>query len=157
VTGSEGSIVREATEADAEAVGRLLDDFNREYDDPTPGAEALARRVRMLLAGGETAVLLAGPGPDGLALLRFRPSLWSEALECYLAELYVVPDRRGRGLGRALMDAAIEYARARGADRMDLGTSEDDVAARGLYESLGFTNREGRPDGPVMLFYEREL
>ena len=154
---SERRIVREATEADADAVGRLLDDFNREYDDPTPGAAALAGRVRTLLAEGDTAVLLAGPGPDGLALLRFRPSLWSEALECYLAELYVVPGRRGRGLGRALMNAAIEHARRRGADYMDLGTSEDDVAARRLYESLGFTNREGTPDGPVMYFYEREL
>jgi ribosomal protein S18 acetylase RimI-like enzyme len=78
-------------------------------------------------------------------------------LECYLAELYVVPDRRGQGLGRALMEAAIELARAEGADYMDLNTSEDDVAARALYESLGFTNREGRPDGPVMHYYEREL
>jgi hypothetical protein len=40
---------------------------------------------------------------------------------------------------------------------MDLGTSEDDVAARALYESLGFTNREGGPDGPISYFYEREL
>ena len=40
---------------------------------------------------------------------------------------------------------------------MDLGTSETDVAARGLYDSAGFTNREGKPDGPVMLYYERDL
>jgi hypothetical protein len=40
---------------------------------------------------------------------------------------------------------------------MDLGTSDDDVAARRLYESLGFTNRENGPDGPVMYVYEREL
>ena len=40
---------------------------------------------------------------------------------------------------------------------MDLGTGEDDVAARGLYESLGFSNREREPDGPTALFYEREL
>jgi ribosomal protein S18 acetylase RimI-like enzyme len=69
----------------------------------------------------------------------------------------VIPERRGQGLGRALMEAAIELARREGADRMDLGTSEDDVAARALYESLGFTNREGKPDGPIMYFYEREL
>ena len=55
------------------------------------------------------------------------------------------------------MNAAIVHARRRGAGYMDLGTSEDDVAARRLYESHGFTNREGRPDGPVMYFYEREL
>ena len=51
----------------------------------------------------------------------------------------------------------MEEARSRGADHIDLGTSEDDVAARGLYESAGFTNREGKPDGPVMLYYERDL
>ena len=51
----------------------------------------------------------------------------------------------------------MEEARVAGADYIDLGTSEDDTAARGLYESLGFTNREGRPDGPVMYVYEREL
>ena len=35
--------------------------------------------------------------------------------------------------------------------------SEDDVAARSLYESLGFINREGGPDGPITYFYERGL
>jgi ribosomal protein S18 acetylase RimI-like enzyme len=149
--------VRRAAASDAGAIGRLLHDFNTEYGDPTPGPRRLADRVRELLDGGDTAVLLCGDGPDGLAVLRFRPALWSRAPECYLAELYVVPARRGHGLGRALMDAAMELARERGADHMDLGTSEDDVAARALYEKLGFTNREGRPDGPRMLYYEREL
>jgi ribosomal protein S18 acetylase RimI-like enzyme len=55
------------------------------------------------------------------------------------------------------MDAAIELARREGADHMELNTSEGDVAARALYERLGFTNREGRPDGPIMYYYEREL
>jgi ribosomal protein S18 acetylase RimI-like enzyme len=142
---------------DAEAIGRLLHDFNREFDEPTPSPSKLAERFRQLLAGPDTAVLLAGAGPDGLAVLRFRPAIWSEALECYLAELYVVPDRRGQGLGRALMEAAIEFARSRGADYMDLGTSEDDTAAIALYESLGFDNREGKPDGPINYYYEREL
>ncbi len=149
--------VREAEAADAAAIGRLLHDFNTEYDEHSPGPEAVAGRVRELLAGGDTAVLLGGEGPDGLAVLRFRPSIWSQGLECYLAELYVVPDLRGHGLGRALMEASMDRARREGADYMDLGTSEDDVAARALYESLGFSNREGRPDGPLNYFYEREL
>jgi ribosomal protein S18 acetylase RimI-like enzyme len=148
--------VRPAEAADAEAVGRLLHDFNTEFDEPTPDPPALAERIRELLPTGETKVLLAGEGPDGVAVLRFRPALWTRALECYLAELYVVPELRGRGLGRALMEAAMELARAEGADRMELGTSDDDVAARGLYESLGFVNTEG-PGGPLMYFYERDL
>jgi ribosomal protein S18 acetylase RimI-like enzyme len=55
------------------------------------------------------------------------------------------------------MEAAIEFARHEGATHMDLGTGEHDTAARRLYESLGFSNREGRPDGPLNYFYEREL
>jgi GNAT superfamily N-acetyltransferase len=146
-----------ASEADVEAIGRLLHDFNTEYDEPTPEAAQIAERMRELMAGGDTAVLLGGAGPHGLAVLRFRPSIWSRALECYLAELYVVPARRGRGLGRALMSAAIEFARESGADYMDLNTAETDVAARARYESLGFSNREGKPNGPINFYYEREL
>jgi ribosomal protein S18 acetylase RimI-like enzyme len=153
----EESATRVATAADAEIVGRLLHDFNREFDEPTPGPERLAERIEALLREGQTAVLLAGSGPDGLAVLRFRPGIWSDALECYLAELYVAPSLRRHGLGRALVRAAIELARTRGADHMDLGTGEQDVAARALYESLGFSNREGKPDGPINYFYELEL
>jgi ribosomal protein S18 acetylase RimI-like enzyme len=143
--------------ADAADVGRLLHDFNSEYDDYTPGPQAMAKRIAELLASGDVLVLLAGSGPDGLALLRLRPSLWSETLDCYLEELYVVPDRRGQGLGQALMEAAIETARKEGAAHMDLGTAETDTAARALYEKLGFSRTEGKPDGPVNYFYEREL
>jgi ribosomal protein S18 acetylase RimI-like enzyme len=149
--------VRLAQVADAKAIGQLLHDFNEEYDDPTPEPAWLADRLQRLLGEEEITVLLAGAGPDGLALLRFSPSIWSEALECYLAELYVVPARRGRGLGRALMQATLELARGKGADHIDLGTSETDHVARALYESLGFSNREGKPGGPINYYYERKL
>jgi ribosomal protein S18 acetylase RimI-like enzyme len=148
--------VRVANLDDAAAIGQLLYAFNREFDDPTPEPSALAVRVRQLLDGGDTLVLLAGTGPDGLAVLRFRAAIWSTGLECYLAELYVTPARRGQGLGRALMEAALREARNRGADTMDIGVDEPDFAARRLYESLGFTNRAGG-DGPLMYVYERDL
>jgi ribosomal protein S18 acetylase RimI-like enzyme len=148
---------RRAGPEDAEAVGRLLHDFNSEFGDFTPGPGQLARRIGDLLDSGQVSVVLAGDGPDGLALMRFRPSLWTETLDCYLEELYVVPDRRGRGIGRALMEAAMDLARSEGAAHMDLGTGEDDTAARALYEKLGFSNREGKPDGSVQFFYERVL
>jgi ribosomal protein S18 acetylase RimI-like enzyme len=149
--------IRRAEIEDAGEVGRLLHDFNTEYDEYTPGPEAMGKRIGQLLQSGDVTALLAGDGPDGLAVLRFRPSLWSESLDCYLEELYVVPDRRGQGLGQALMEAAIETARAEGARYMDLGTAETDTAARALYEKLGFSRTEGKPDGAVNYFYEREL
>jgi ribosomal protein S18 acetylase RimI-like enzyme len=149
--------VRRAGVEDAPAIARLLHDFNREFGEPTPPVEELTERCRRLIDEGEITVLLSGDGPDGLALLRFRPALWSAGLEAYLQELYVAPPRRGRGIGRALLQAAIDLSRERGADGIDLHTGETDTAARALYESIGFTNREGAPDGPSMLFYEREL
>ena len=51
----------------------------------------------------------------------------------------------------------MDVARGEGAARMELGTSEHDTTARALYESAGFSDREGGPDGPVMFFYERDL
>jgi ribosomal protein S18 acetylase RimI-like enzyme len=149
--------VRPAGSGDAAEIGRLLHDFNTEFGDDTPGPEAVAKRIGELLESGDVTVLLGGDGPDGLALLRFRPSLWSQTLDCYLEELYVVPDRRGQGLGQALMEAAMDLARERGAAHMELGTAETDTAARALYEKLGFDNHEGKPDGPVNFFYERQL
>jgi ribosomal protein S18 acetylase RimI-like enzyme len=149
--------VRRAGAADAAEVARLLHDFNTEFGEPTPGVAFLTGHIRRLMVEREITVLLAGERPDGIALLRFRPSLWTAALDAHLEELYVAPPQRGRGIGRALLEAAMDAARERGAARMDLGTSEDDTAALALYESAGFTNRERAPDGPVMLYYERDL
>jgi ribosomal protein S18 acetylase RimI-like enzyme len=149
--------IRFARAADARVFGRLLHTFNVEFGESTPTAGVIAERAAPLIESGEVTVLFAGEGPDGFAELRFRPSLYTGALDAYLEELYVVPERRRRGLGRALLEASIRYARARGAAHIDLGTSEDDVAARALYESAGFTNREGGPGGPRMLYYERDL
>ncbi len=151
------SEVRLASAADAPVFGRLLHVFNIEFGESTPAADVIAERAAPLIKDGELTVLFAGEGPDGFAELRFRPSLYTGALDAYVEELYVVPERRGCGLGRALLEAAMEHARERGAAHIDLGTSEDDIAARALYENAGFTNREGGPEGPRMLYYKRDL
>jgi ribosomal protein S18 acetylase RimI-like enzyme len=148
---------RLATAEDAAEIGRLLHDFNTEYNDFTPGPEVLAKRIAAMIEADEATVLLAGDGPDGVGVLRFRRLVFHDGLHAYLEELYVAPPRRGQGLGRALLDLAMQTARERGAIWIELGTSEDDVAARGLYESAGFINREGGPGGPVMYVYEREV
>ena len=149
---------RVATAADAREVAALLHRFNTEYHEPSPGADVLEPRVREHIERDLSAFLLAGPADVGVAQLRFRDYLFTGAPTCYLEELFVVPDRRGEGHGRTLMETAIELARERGATTMELGTALDDAAARGLYESLGFSNfeREGDP-GSQMLYYEREL
>jgi ribosomal protein S18 acetylase RimI-like enzyme len=149
--------IRRAGIEDAADIARLLHDFNTEFSEPTPGVGALTEIARRMLTAAEMTVLLAGPGPDAISLLRFRTSPWTGSPEAYLQELYVAPALRGRGIGRALLEATIKVAREAGATGIDLNTGETDAAARSLYESAGFTNREGGPDGPSMLFYEREI
>jgi ribosomal protein S18 acetylase RimI-like enzyme len=151
------SEIRRATAADAAAVARLLHDFNSEYEDDTPGVPALTERLGELLADNAIIVLLAGDPPKGFALFRIRPSLWAKAGDAYLEELYVAPKSRRRGIGRALLEASVEAARKAGANHFELTTGEDDTEARALYESHGFTNHEGAPDGPRMLYYELDL
>lgn len=150
-----GAEIRRAGPEEAVTVARLLHDFNTEFEEETPGVEALTGFTQSLIESGEIVVLLANEG-DGIALWRLRTSPWTGQPEAYLQELYVVPARRGGGIGRALLEATMEQARAAGATGIDLNTGEADAAARALYESAGFTNLEG-PDGPRMLFYEREL
>jgi ribosomal protein S18 acetylase RimI-like enzyme len=165
MTSSDGPVAWRGTPSDAATIAALLIDFNTEFGEPAPSPADLAVRVGELIAAGDSVILLGRVGPNavsgtsricGVAVLRFRLAIWSPGLECYLAELYVAPDQRGYGLGRALMIAAMELARSEGADRMDLGTGEDDTVARALYESLGFSNREGGT-GSINYFYEIEL
>jgi len=157
VSEGEANEIRRAQVGDAPAVAQLLHDFNTEYDDPTPGVPALTNRIEELLAAEAITVLLAGNPPLGLALFRTRPSLWSTATDVYLEELYVVPEKRRQGIGRRLLDAAMDAARESGADHFELTTGETDTEARALYESTGMTNHEGSPDGPRMLYYELDL
>jgi ribosomal protein S18 acetylase RimI-like enzyme len=141
------------------AAAHLLHDFNVEYDDPAPPPEQLATRLTELLATEQVVVLLArdqAGAATGVAVMRLQPSVWSEAQEAYLAELYVIPTRRGLGYGRELITEAMRVARDRAANYAFLVTSEDDRAAQRLYEAAGFRRTEGER-GPLMLAYERDL
>ena len=156
-------MVEIVTAADRDALaaaGRLLHDFNVEYDEPTPSPAELTERLTELVAGDHVTVLLARDRDDraavGVAVLRLQPSVWSQGSEAYLAELYVVPSRRGQGYGRELITEAMRHARERGADYALVVTSEQDRLAQRLYEAAGFRRTEGE-GGPLMLAYEREL
>ncbi len=149
--------IRRAEAGDAATIAQLLHDFNSEYEDYTPGVPALTERLSELLAEEAIVALLAGDPPTGFALFRLRPSLWAQAGDAYLEELYVIPAQRRKGIGRALLEASIDAARESGASHFELTTGETDTEARTLYESRGFTNHEGAPDGPRMLYYELDL
>lgn len=141
------------------AAAQLLHDFNTEYDEPAPEPELLADILARRIGDGNATVLLARDEARtavGVAVLRLQPSLWSDAQEAYLAELYVVPTRRGQGFGRELLDQVLATSRAAGADYAFVITSEEDRDAQRAYEAAGFRRTEGE-GGPLMLAYEQDL
>jgi GNAT superfamily N-acetyltransferase len=148
--------VRVATAADAAAVARLLDDFNREFDTPSPGVDVLTPRLQELLPAGAVVALLAGDPVVGLALITLRPNVWYAGPVGLLDELYVVPPLRGRGSGSALLAAAEQVVRARGGELLEINVDSDDIGARRFYERHGYRNSDpGRDD--QLLYYVREL
>lgn len=134
----------------------LLDDFNREFDTPTPGVDVLTGRLRHLLVGNDVVVLLIGQPAVGVAVVSFRLNVWYAGPVALLDELYVRPHLRGRRLGHALLEAACDLARQRGADVLEINVDGEDTDARRFYEAHGFTNTEPGATEP-MFFYYREL
>lgn len=129
-------LIRQATPADATAVARLNKDFNDVDTDPIEMATRIARCIateRIFLAE-----------IDGLAIGFL--SLWLFPMVCYaspyaeIAELFVEEGYRRRGVGRALIEQAIETARREGATEIKLNTGFRNTAAQQLYYALGFHN-----------------
>jgi GNAT superfamily N-acetyltransferase len=142
---------------DFQTAAKLLVDFNAEYDESAPDPDFWARHIALLSADGVARVYLIGRPALGFAVLRLRTSTYEEALEGYLAEMYVAPDHRGRGLGTVLLQAVIDDARAQGATYLDLTTTQADTSAMALYEKFGFDCHEGKGSGPLSLYYELNL
>ena len=133
---------RQATPDDAEEVARLLHDFNSEFESPSPGAEVLAARLGLLLAGAETVAILAGKPAVAVALVTLRPNVWYAGQVALLDELYVVPHLRGQGIGSAIVDQLVSMSRARGVDLIEINVDEGDIDARRFYERHGFSSTE---------------
>ena len=72
----------------------------------------------------------------GIALVVFHPSTWSPTSYCYLEDLYVTPEARGLGTGKALIEAVYTAADARGATRTYWVTEESNADARRLYDRV---------------------
>lgn len=134
--------VRLATSIDTPTIARLLHDFNTEFDSPTPGVDALERRLEPLVNSPSMFVVLAGEPAEGLAVVSLRPNVWFDGPVALLDELYVVPSGRNQGAGTALLNAARKEAKVRGAEHMEINVDEPDTDAQRFYERHGFTRIE---------------
>jgi len=80
-----------------------------------------------------------------------------DASTCELKRMYFLPRVRGLGWGRRMAQTAIQWAKSAGFERMRLDTDHQLVAARRLYESLGFQPIPRYNNSMAELFFERAL
>lgn len=154
--------IRPATTADLPALGRLgahLMRVHHEFDrlrflapgdDPERG---YAWFLGTQLEDADAVLLVADDdgGVIGYVWAAIEPLSWKDLRDTcgYVHDLVVDPGARGRGAGRALLDAAVDWLRGRGMPRVVLGTAEQNVVARTLFARAGFR--------PTMIEMTREL
>jgi GNAT superfamily N-acetyltransferase len=72
----------------------------------------------------------------GFAHRVVHPSTWASGPVCYLEDLMVDPAHRGRGIGRALIEATVSWAREAGCETVYWHTGQDNATARRLYDDV---------------------
>ena len=146
--------IRPATPSDLERIAPMFDAYRQFYGKPAD-LDRARDFIRERLARGESVIFLAEDESGGaLGFVQLFPSFTSvEARRLWvLNDLFVAEEARGRGVGRALMNAAREHAVRTGAKRLTLETMEDNERAWSLYEALGYVKSE-----PNVRYYTLEL
>jgi len=133
--------VRRCSPSDAAVLGRLLWEFNTEFESDTDPADVLTERFARLLECDDVIALLAGED-DGFAFLTLRPAIWYDGPVSQLEELYVAPALRDQGIGTAILDAARRLVHELGSPEMHINVDEIDEDTRRFYERHGFVNIE---------------
>ena len=130
--------IRDATEADARAVAALLADIGHPAS-PAAASAHIARftgdpasRLQVAQAAGELV---------GLVATHIVPRLDDDRCSCRVTDIVVAADHRRSGIGSALLAAAEDEARRRGAPRLDLASGSWRTAAHAFYSSRGFERR----------------
>jgi GNAT superfamily N-acetyltransferase len=137
---AEGIDVSALREEEFETLLPLIAAYQRFYEVVDVDADRNRFFFRRFLAPSEIGLLLAARDETGL-ILGYACLYWHfsslQAVDTVLMnDLFVVPEARGRGIGRALIEATAEVARERGAAWVEWSTAPDNHTAQRLYDSL---------------------
>lgn len=135
-----GYAIRPATRSDAGAIYRFvceLAEFEKALDQVETSEEGLAEAI--FGEGSVTGALIAEAEgePVGFAVHYFSFSTWQGRNGIYLEDLYVTPEHRGAGLGRALMKAVAEIGVAKNCGRMEWSVLDWNEGAIRVYDGIG--------------------
>ena len=131
--------ITKASIADAESVSALFDQYRQFYQqdsDINLSHDYITKRIST-----ETSVIFLAKLNNqavGFTQLYFSYCSVDASPICVLYDLFVDSDARQFGVGRSLMNTALEYAKGTGASRIDLETEITNTNAQQLYESLGY-------------------
>jgi GNAT superfamily N-acetyltransferase len=132
--------IRPIEPADAPAWRRLwrayLDFYRTELPDAIY-ASTFARLTDSAVTDYHGLLALEGEAPVGLVHYIFHRHGWQIEDACYLQDLYVAPEARGTGAGRALIEAVYAAADAAGRPNVYWLTEETNATARRLYDRIG--------------------
>jgi ribosomal protein S18 acetylase RimI-like enzyme len=131
--------IRLAEARDLDQLAELFDQYRQFYECP-PDLGAAKNWLAENLERGRSTLFAADNGSQLLGFTQLYPALCSVDLVDYfvLYDLYVVEAARRQGIARALMNAASDWAKAQGADRLDLETARDNAPGQALYRDLGY-------------------
>jgi GNAT superfamily N-acetyltransferase len=139
--------IREADFDNPMDAAGIVDVLNSYASDPIGGGKPLTDDVRerlvpALRAQPHALVLLAfaDAQPVGIAACFFGLSTFQARPLLNIHDLAVIPERRGMGIGRALLAKAEQHALSRDCCKLTLEVQDDNVRARSLYESFGFAD-----------------
>lgn len=135
---------RIATLADLDQVAPLFDAY-RQFYQQAPDLALATAFIGERMRREQSLILLAQDATQqALGFCQLYPSFCSvEAQPIYsLYDLFVLPEGRRAGVGKQLLLAAEEQARAHGMARMDLTTAKTNLAAQSLYQALGWVRDE---------------
>jgi GNAT superfamily N-acetyltransferase len=134
---------RRATPADVDLVAPLFDGY-RQFYGCSPDPDLARRFLRDRLEASESVVFVAAVEGKGVGFVQLYPTFTSIGARraWILNDLFVVPEARRRGVGRALMDAAKAFAEETGAAWLELATARDNARAQALYRSCGYKKDE---------------
>lgn len=126
-------------------------DLTERYDefDDDARADAIAYRREQFRSDDEALFVAAREGSlVGYSHVKYvePPPVFARGPEGKISEVYVAPDRRGRGIADDLMDRAESWAADRGCEYVSLSVNEDNETARRVYESRGYSTRRRKMD-----------
>lgn len=133
--------VQPARRSDLSAILSLLGELGRPSSASSGGATREAALA--ILGRDDTAVLLARRGDEvvGLACVLVLPRLGHGRPEARLLDLVVTEGARSEGIGRVLVDAAVQFARERDCRILRLECGKWRVDAQRFYRRLGFESK----------------